>query len=251
MSLLFLCCFAFLAGFIDAMVGGGGLVQLPAFFIFQPQLSLLQTLATNKMAAFSGTAVSAVHYLKHVRISVAKLRPIIITSFAGAFGGAMFISYIRKEQFMPFIVAALIAVLLYTLWKKNFGMTEKPALSPSRHLVYSLAAGLVIGAYDGLIGPGTGSFLVFAFVSLFGYTFLYAAANAKVINCVTNISALVFFLLKGSIVWCIALPVAAANMLGNYAGTKLALRKGSSFIRIFFIVVVLVLIAKLSHDYLL
>lgn len=249
MSLFFLCCFAFLAGFVDAMVGGGGLVQLPAFFIFQPQLSLVQTLATNKTASFCGTAVSTVHYLKTVKIDWKKLAPAIGTAFVGALCGALLVSYVRKEQFMPFIITALVAVLLYTLKKKQLGMAEKEKLTPSRHLAYSLTAGLLIGGYDGLIGPGTGSFLVFVFVSLFGYTFLYAAANAKVINCVTNISALIFFLLKGSIVWSIALPVAGANMLGNYIGTKLALRRGSSFIRIFFIIVVSLLIAKLSWDY--
>lgn len=251
MDVLYLCLFAFLAGFVDAMVGGGGLVQLPAFFIFQPQLSLLQTLATNKTASFCGTAVSTVHYLKHVKPDWKKLSPAIITAFIGAFGGALLVSFVRKEQFMPFIIFALLGVLQYTLRKKTLGMEAKEALPPRKHLLYSISAGLLIGTYDGLIGPGTGSFLVFVFVSLFGYTFLYAAAHAKVINCVTNISALLFFLVKGSIIWSIALPVAAANMLGNYAGTKLALKKGSGFIRIFFVVVVVVLVAKLSWDYLL
>ena len=129
------------------------------------------------------------------------------------------------------------------------GLHSTQKLSPGEHLWYSILTGLVIGLYDGCIGPGTGSFLVFAFVLLFGYTFVHAAANAKVMNCVTNAAALSFFLIKGAIVWQIALPVAAANMLGNYAGTKLALRKGSGFIRIFFLLVVMALLIRLSYQY--
>lgn len=249
--LLFLCVFAFLAGFIDAMVGGGGLIQLPAFFILQPHLSLVQTLASNKTASFFGTTVAAVRYLRRVEIDGKQLSVCIIAAFAGALGGALCVSYIRKEQFMPFIITALVFVLLYTLLKKELGLhhTDRQ-LSKSKYYLYALGTGGIIGFYDGLIGPGTGSFLIFAFVVLFGYNFLHASANAKLINCVTNLSALSFFFIKGHIVWSIALPVAAANMLGNYLGAQFALKKGSGFIRIFFIVVVSALIVKLGWDYL-
>lgn len=251
MLLLLLCLFAFLAGFIDAMVGGGGLIQLPAFFILMPQLSLVQTLASNKTASFFGTTVAAVRYLKKVKIDWRHLSVCIAAAFAGSFSGALCVSYIRKEQFMPFIIGALIVVLLYTLFKKELGLhhTDKQ-LSKNKYYLYALGTGGIIGFYDGLIGPGTGSFLIFAFVVLFGYNFLYASANAKIINCVTNISALSFFFIKGHIVWSIALPVAGANMLGNYIGAHFALKKGSRFIRIFFIIVVSALIMKLGWDYL-
>jgi uncharacterized membrane protein YfcA len=152
---------------------------------------------------------------------------------------------------MPFIICILVLVLIYTIFKRELGLYHvDKSLSKNRHYLYALATGMGIGFYDGLIGPGTGSFLIFAFVVLFGYNFLHASANAKIINCVTNLSALSFFLVKGSIVWEIALPVAAANMLGSYIGSHLALKKGSGFIRIFFILVVLALIIKLGYDYL-
>jgi uncharacterized membrane protein YfcA len=245
----YLCLFAFLAGFVDALVGGGGLIQLPAFFLFQPQLTLLQTLATNKTASFAGTSLSAFHYLKKVKLAWKELVPGIISAMVGAFCGALLVSLVHKEQFTPFLIVVLALVLAYTLFNKNMGMHSTHTLSPGKHLWYSILTGLCIGLYDGCIGPGTGSFLVFAFVLVFGYTFVHAAANAKVINCVTNAAALSFFLIKGAIMWEIALPVAGANMLGNYAGTKLALRKGSGFIRVFFLLVVAVLLLRLSYQY--
>ncbi len=248
--LLLLCLFAFFAGFIDAMVGGGGLVQLPAFFILQPHLSLVQTLATNKTASFFGTTVAAIRYIKKVEIDWAQLSVCIIAAFAGSLAGALCVSYITKEQFMPFIICTLVIVLFYTLFKKELGLhyVDK-RLSKSRYYFYALGTGAVIGFYDGLIGPGTGSFLIFSFVVLFGYDFLNASAHSKVINCVTNIAALLFFFVKGQIVWQIALPVAGSNMLGNYLGAQFALKKGSGFIRIFFLMVVTALIMKLGWDY--
>ena len=248
-SLLILCLMAFLAGFTDAIVGGGGLIQLPAMFVLMPQLSLLQTLGTNKMASFSGTLVAALRYMKRVKLSFKSLLPAMLSALAGAWGGALLVSLVRKEQFMPFILTMLVLVLIYTVLKKNFGMERPRSLSPARHLMLSLATGSLIGVYDGLIGPGTGSFLIFAYVLLFGYSFLEASAHAKLINCVTNISALSFFLFQDAIVWSIALPAALSNMLGNYLGAQMALRRGNAFVRVFFIVVTSALILKLGWDY--
>lgn len=249
--LALLCGFAFLAGFIDAMVGGGGLLQLPAFFILQPQLSLVQTLATNKTASFFGTSVAAARYMRRVELNWRQLLPTIIGAFVGAFSGALLVSFIHKEQFMPFIIGMLVLVLGYMIFKRELGLHHvDKQLSASKHYVYATLTGIVIGFYDGLIGPGTGSFLLFSFVVIFGYNFLYASAHAKIINCVTNISALSFFISKGYIVWQIALPVAAANMLGNYLGAHMAIKKGNAYIRIFFIAVTTVLILKLGYDYL-
>ena len=218
-------------------------------FILQPQLSLMQTLATNKTASFCGTALSAFHYLKSVPLRWRRLAPGAIAATAGAASGAALVSLFRKEAFLPFILAVLTGVLAYTLLRRSFGMHERKQLSSVRHTTYLLLTGLIIGFYDGLIGPGTGSFLVFAFVSLFGYSFMQAAASGKVLNCLTNAAALLLFIAKGAVMWDLVPPVAFANMAGNYAGTKLALRKGSAFIRVFFIVVVMVLIAKLGWDY--
>lgn len=250
MLILLLCCFAFIAGFIDAMVGGGGLIQLPAFFILFPQLTLIQTLATNKTASFLGTTVSAIQYIRKVKLNWKYLLPTIISAFAGGLGGALLVSYIHKEEFMPVIITVLIVVFLYTIFKKQLGIHHiDKAFSVQRHYTYAIATGLILGVYEGLIGPGTGSFLIFAFIVVFGLNFLYASANAKVVNWIASLGALILFLLKAAIVWNIALPVALCNMVGNYAGSHLALKKGSAFIRIFFILVVLSLILKLGYDY--
>lgn len=249
--ILVLCCFAFLAGFVDAMVGGGGLIQLPALFILQPHLSLVQTLATNKTASFFGTSVAATRYIKHVKIDWKHLTPAIIAAFFGSFCGAILVSFIHKEQFMPFIICILSLVLIYTIFKKELGLHKiHKSLTDTQHIVFAAATGGILGLYEGLIGPGTGSFLIFAFIVVFGYDFLHASANAKIINVVANIGALSFFIFKGFVVWSIALPVAAANMAGNYAGSHVAIKKGSAFIRVFFILIVTALIIKLGYDYL-
>lgn len=251
MAIAQLCGFAFLAGLIEAMVGGGGLIQLPAFFLLMPQLSLVQTFATNKTASFFGTTVSAARYMKRVKIDWKHLSPAIIAALIGSFSGALLVSFLHKEQFMPFIIVVLTLVLLYTIFKKELGLHHvDKLLSKKQYYLYAIGTGGIIGFYDGFIGPGTGSFLIFSFVVLFGYNFLNASANAKIINCVTNIAALSFFLVKGNIIWSIAIPVAATNMLGNYIGSHIALKKGSAFIRVFFILVVLALIIKLSYEYL-
>jgi uncharacterized protein len=250
MALILLCCFAFMAGFVDAMVGGGGLLQLPAMFILMPQLSLAQTLGTNKTASLLGTSVAAGRYIKQVKIDWRHLFPIIVTAFIGSFSGALLVSNFHKDSFMPFIIVALVLVLLYTLLRKNLGLLHQhKALSQLQYYVYALLIGTVIGVYDGLIGPGTGSFLVFAFIIFFGYDFLHASAHAKIINCVTNLSAVGLFLWKGYVVWSIALPVAIANMIGNYIGSVVAIRQGSKYIRLFFITIVSILIIKLGYDY--
>ncbi|HYD20568.1 MAG TPA: TSUP family transporter, partial [Flavipsychrobacter sp.] len=162
----------------------------------------------------------------------------------------LLVSYMHKEQFMPFIICVLVLVLLYTIFKRELGLhRQEKHLSQGREYTYALLVGLIIGVYDGIIGPGTGSFLIFAFIVLFGYDFIHASANAKVVNCVTNIAALSFFLSKGVVVWSLAIPLAAANMLGGYAGAHVALKKGSRFVRVFFIVVVCTLIIKLGYNY--
>lgn len=249
--LVILCIFAFVAGFVDAVAGGGGLIQLPAMFILQPHLSLVQTLATNKTASFAGTSVAVVRYIKKVTIDWQHLSPAIISALVASFAGALLVSFVHKEQFMPFIICALILVLAYTILKSQLGLHHavKP-LTRTRYFVYAIGTGGVLGLYEGLIGPGTGSFLLFAFITLFGYDFLHASANAKIINLTASSGALIFFIAKGFVIWSIAIPVALCNMLGGYVGAHVAIKKGSGFIRIFFIIMALALIIKLSYDYL-
>lgn len=250
-SIIFLCFFAFTAGFVDAMVGGGGLIQLPALFILQPHLTLIQTLATNKTASFLGTTVSALQYIRKVKLNWQYLLPFIASAFIAGFGGALMVSYIHKEQFMPVIITALIVVLLYTIFKRQLGLHHiDKSLSKTQHYTYAIVTGTILGVYEGLIGPGTGSFLIFVFIVIFGLNFLYASANSKVVNWMASLGALILFLFKSAIVWHIVVPMALCNMSGNYLGSHLAIKKGSGFIRLFFIAIVIVLILRLSYQYL-
>lgn len=250
MSLIGLCLLAFTAGFVDAVAGGGGLIQLPAMFILQPHLSLVQTLATNKTASFAGTSVAAARYIKRVNIEWRQLSPIIISALVASFAGALLVSYIHKEQFMPVIILALVVVVAYTILKRELGLHHLvKGLSPARHMVYAIGTGTILGLYEGLIGPGTGSFLLFAFITLFGYDFLHASAHAKIINVAANIGALSFFIAKGFVVWSVAIPVAICNMLGNYVGAHVAINKGSIFVKLVFTLMAMILIVKLCYDY--
>ena len=249
MDLIFLLIFAFFAGFIDSMAGGGGLIQLPALFIFQPHLTLAQTLATNKLSSVCGTSIATRQYLKHIKINWSLMRVGVFMAFVGSFFGAMVASRFHKDTFTPIIIVALLLVFVYTILNKQSGLKPTKPLPEKKALWLIAFLSTVIGFYDGMIGPGTGSFLIFLFVVVFGLDFLHASANSKIINMTTNIAALVFFLPSGFVVWKVAIPLAAANVAGSIVGSRLALKKGSAFVRVIFIIVVSALILKLCWDY--
>jgi uncharacterized membrane protein YfcA len=249
MDIIILLIFAFFAGFIDSMAGGGGLIQLPALFIFQPHLGLAQTLATNKLISVCGTSMATRQYLKRIKIDWPLMRTGVLLAFIGSFFGAMTASRFNKDSFTPFIITALLLVFVHTILNKQSGMHAGKPLPPAKAYWFIALMGAAIGFYDGLVGPGTGSFLIFLFVTLFGLDFLHASANAKIINLTTNIAALVFFIPSGYVVWEIAIPLALANVGGSMLGSRLALKKGSAFVRVIFIVVVSALILKLCWDH--
>lgn len=243
-----LCGFAFLAGFIDAVVGGGGLIQIPALFVILPSLPAATVFGTNKFAAVWGTASATLQYARKVPIAWPAVLPAGIAAALFSFVGAEVVSRIGNTQLKPLILAMMIAVLGYTLWKKDFGRLHAPKLSGSRQRGVGLAIGAVLGFYDGFFGPGTGSFLIFAFVGLFGFSFLAASASAKVVNVVTNLAALASFAVSGHIVYALAAPMALSNVAGSVLGSRLAIRRGSGFVRGLFIVIVTVLIARFGWD---
>ena len=245
---LFLFFFAFVAGFIDSVVGGGGLIQLPALLIFVPGIPVATIMGTNKFAALSGTALSASRYIKLTKITWNAVLPAIFSAFLFSLIGARVISYLDKELVKPLVFFLLIIVAVYTFFKKDFGIHHLPKLKERKTFIYSLIMGAVLGFYDGFFGPGTGSFLMVAFISVFGFNFLNASASAKVINCVTNLSALIYFIYTGQINMTIAVPLAAFNMLGSWIGTKMAIQKGSAFVRVLFLIIVSGMILKFGYD---
>lgn len=245
---LLVCLAAFAAGFIDAIVGGGGLVQTPVLFMAFPNYPVATLLGTTKLPSFSGTAVSLYQYSKHVTIQWKLVCWIGIAAFCAAMLGSRLVTFVSNETFKPIILVALVAVAIYTYTKKNFGQQEEKNLLFSTALVRGIFSGLLIGFYDGFIGPGTGSFLVLMFISLLGFDFMHASAHAKTINLATNLASIIYFLYSGHILFELAIPMAMCNMLGGFVGTRFALLKGNQFIRVFFLIIVSGTILRFGYD---
>jgi uncharacterized membrane protein YfcA len=238
---------AFFAGMVDAAVGGGGLIQIPALLSTFPQTAIPTLFGTNKVSSIAGTAASLWRFARAVPIPWRLVLPATATALLGAWLGAALVAWMPREAMRPLVVVMMLAVAIYTFLRKNFGHEETHA--PHRGDIWRGALfGLVIGLYDGFFGPGTGSFLIFGFVRLFGMDFVRASASAKVINLATNFSAIAFFASHGPILWVIGLTMAACNLAGAWLGTHLALKHGAGFIRQAFLGVVVILIGKQLLD---
>jgi uncharacterized protein len=235
------------AGWVDAVVGGGGLVQLPALLLV-PGMSPVHALATNKLGGICGTVVSAVTYYRRVHPDLRTAVPMAVLACGGAAGGALCASLLPASVFRPVIVVALVAVLAYTLLRPNLGEATALRWHGRRHHLAAGVAGLGIGFYDGILGPGTGSFLVFTLVGLLGYAFLEASAKAKIVNFATNLGALIVFVPQGAPIWGLGLAMGGANLLGGYIGARTAVAKGSGFVRGVFLVVVSALVLRLGYQ---
>ena len=248
MDLLFVSLASLLAGGIDAIVGGGGLVLVPALFAVYPNAAPATLFGTNKSASVWGTSIATVQYSRRVQMRWAVLGPAAGAALVGSFLGAWAVTLIDPGFLRRALPLILLAVLLYTLAKKDLGRTHTPRHTQGRETLLACAIGLVIGWYDGFFGPGTGSFFIFLFVRLLGYDFLNASAAAKLLNVATNIAAIALFAAKGHVWWHIGLVMAAANVTGSLIGTRLALKHGAGFVRGVFIVVVGALILKTGYD---
>lgn len=235
------------AGFIDAVVGGGGLLQLPVALMI-PGITPVQALATNKMGSVFGTLTSAVTYYRRVHPDLRTALPMAGVALLASGAGAAVAAALPAEVFKPIVVAALIGVLVFTVAHPTMGQLTALRHTGAKHYGLAVLLGGLIGFYDGVMGPGTGSFLVIGLVSVLGYSFLAASAKAKIINLATNIGALLVFTAHGSVLWGLGLVLGMSNMLGGYIGARTAVAKGSSFIRVIFFAVVSVLILKLGWD---
>ncbi len=236
------------AGFVDAVVGGGGLLQLPALVLGLPGASPVQVLATNKLASICGTSVSSVTYYRRVRPHAGTFVPLMLLAFAGSLCGALVASRIPEESFAPIVLAVLLLVGSYVLLKPSIGEVTTLRFSGHRHTAIAMAAGFVIGAYDGALGPGTGSFFVFTLVGLMGYSFLEASAKARMANWATNLAALCVFVPQDAVLWKTGLIMGAANLVGGYLGARTAVARGAGFVRVFFVVVVTAFVLKIGSD---
>lgn len=248
MDLLTVALASLLAGFVDAVVGGGGLVLVPALFSVYPQTAPATLFGTNKGASIWGTAWATFQYAKRVQLNWSALLPAAALAMLGGFGGAWLVTQVDPGFLRRALPLILLAVLIYTLMRKDMGRHHAPRHQGWRESAVAGAIALVIGFYDGFFGPGTGSFFVFLFVRLLGYDFLHASATAKLMNMSTNAAALLLFGSTGHIWWQVALVMAVANVIGSLFGTHMALARGAGFVRSMFVLVVSALILKTGWD---
>lgn len=248
MELLFVSLASLLAGFIDSIVGGGGLILVPALFATFPNAHPATLFGTNKGASVWGTAMATLQYSRRVALPWHALAPAALAGFAASLSGAWLVTVVSPEFLRKVLPCVLLLVLGYTLAKKELGRHHAPRFAGLQEALVAMGIGSLIGFYDGFFGPGTGSFFVFLLVRLMGYDFLHASAAAKLLNTATNLAALLLFTLKGHVWWHFVLAMAISNVLGSLAGTHLALKHGTGFVRGVFIAVVTGLILKTGYD---
>ena len=245
LSLVF---FAFCAGAIDAAVGGGGLIQIPAIMGAMPQLAPATVFGTNKLSSIFGTASAAFSFFRRVSLSWKLLLVIGIGAFISSYLGAACVSMIPTQVLKPFVLCMLIIIAIYTFMKKQFGQVHIQQEVTTKILVLAAIGSVLIGFYDGIFGPGTGSFFIFYFIRYLKVDFIHASALSKIANFMTNFAALSFFVPAGHVLFGIGLTMAVANIAGSLVGVRMALKYGSGFIRIIFLVLVSILIVRLSYQ---
>ena len=238
----------FSAGFVDAIAGGGGLIQTPAMLLTFPDRNPVSVVATSKTAAFFGTSTAAIQYRKSIKTDPKLLIAMVIPAFIGACFGALLASHISPESYKSSIFVIMIVSFIYTLLKPELGKVHVDKHSPRKLMVIGSIAACLIGFYDGLIGPGTGTMLMIALVAIMGFAFVGASAIAKVVNATTNLASIIVVGLRIGFMWKLGLVLAVANLAGGYMGSHMAIRKGSSFIRIFYLIVTGLLILRLGYS---
>ncbi len=246
--LILLCVVAFAAGFVDAVAGGGGLLQTPAALVLLPHYAVSTIIGSLKIPAFCGTAFAAAQYSQKVKLNWRLLSIMAALAFLAAFAGSTLMTMVSNDFMKPLLLGVLISLAIYTFSKKNLGQHQEKEHTQKNRIWYAILISMSIGFYDGFIGPGTGSFLVMAFIMVLGFDFLHASANAKLVNMATNLGSITLFIIKGKIIWSIALPMAFCNAVGGWLGARTAIRRGNNFIRIFFLIVVTGTLLRLGYD---
>lgn len=250
MDILYVLPIAFFAGLVDAIAGGGGLIQIPGLFFLFPNVPVVTLLGTNKLASFCGTMISSAHYVRTMKIDFKMILPALIGAFIFSALGAKIATLIDNQLLKPIIFALLLLIGVYTFVHKNFGISSKGVYQNSPRLkFYCGIVGAALGFYDGFFGPGTGSFLIFCFVGWLGFSFLEGSAFSKLTNLTSNLAAMLYFAANQHIFYKIALPMAIFNMLGNLAGARLAVKKGSKFVRWIFLWVVIAILVQFLADF--
>ena len=248
LTLVFILVAAFSAGFVDAIAGGGGLIQLPALLISFPDREVAEVAGTNKLGSIFGTSAAALNYRRNIKTDPKLLLAMVLPAFIGSGSGSLLATQISTEQLKVAIVVMLVAVFVYTLARPELGKVEVLKGAAKRQRTVGAVAGLTIGFYDGFIGPGTGTLLMIVLVAALGFAFVGASAIAKVVNVATNFASILVFGISGSIMWVVGLAVGICNLAGGVIGSRVAIRRGSDFVRKFYLVVTFALIVRVLFD---
>lgn len=248
LTLVFILVAAFSAGFVDAIAGGGGIIQLPALLISFPDREVAEVAGTNKLGSIFGTSAAALNYRRNIETDPKLLLAMVLPAFIGSGSGSLLATQISTEQLKIAIVVMLVAVFAYTLARPDLGKVEVLKGAAKRQRTVGAVAGLTIGFYDGFIGPGTGTLLMIVLVAALGFAFVGASAIAKVVNVSTNFASILVFGASGSIMWVVGLAVGICNLAGGIIGSHVAIRRGSDFVRKFYLVVTFALIVRVLFD---
>ncbi len=240
-STIAICCIAaLLAGFIDAIAGGGGLIQLPVLLINLPNTFLPSVIGTNKFPNFLGTGIAAFQYFKKFRVEWHKIIMPLIFIFLGALSGTYCLGFVDTMFFKYVLFFVLLLLAIFLMFNKNFGQNIKPKKLNDTAFYFAV---FCCGFYDGIIGPGTGILLILLMIWAKGYDFMHASAYAKIINLSSNLASILLFVAHSNIIWALAIPMSCCNIVGAYTGSRMAILRGNNFIRyVFFIVIILLLV---------
>lgn len=239
---------AFGAGYVDAVVGGGGLIQTPALLAAFPTTAPATLFGTNKVASIVGTSSAAIQYSRRVRVPWRLALPGALAALIGSWYGAKAVTYLPPDMIRPFVLILLVLVAIYTFIKKDFGTVVSSPREVAGDVLRIVVIGGGIGFYDGFFGPGTGSFFIFLFVRFLAMDFLKASVTAKILNVATNLAAISYFALNVEIMWMLGGMMALANLSGAILGSRMAIRHGAGFVRQVFLVVVSALVLKMTFD---
>lgn len=245
--LLITLCGGFLSGFIDSIAGGGGLISLPVFLAMgmPPHYAI----GTNKFAATFGSGISTVQFMRAGKVDTGLMKKLVPFTFIGAVLGCLLMLHLSAAVLQPLVIAALVAVAIFVFSRRDLGAASTYTGETKKKLIQAVSFAFVIGIYDGFIGPGTGTFLIIAF-AMIGFDFVVAAGNAKVLNFVSNVTAFCLFIYSGKVLYAYGLTMALGIFIGAFFGSRMAIRRGSGFVRVVMMTVTTLLIGKLILQYL-
>ena len=234
------------AGFVDSIVGGGGLISVPAMLLTNLPPSMV--LGSNKLSSIFGAGSASITFLRNHMVDFSLVRKLLPFTFIGSMIGTLAVVSLPPLYVKPIIIVLLICVTLFVVLKKDWGEINRTSAVAGQALYICMAFALGIGVYDGFIGPGTGTFLIMGFIFT-GFDFLHASANAKILNFTSNLASLIVFFCLGHVNIKYGLATGVGQIIGAYLGSHLAIAKGSSLVRVVFLSVTTVMLLKLVYDY--